>query len=160
MEEIFKDIPDYEGLYQVSNLGRVKSFKCKKEKILKNSIGNHGYFRVTLIKNKESKSFLVHQLVSICFLNHSICGYNFVVDHINENKLDNNINNLRIVTNRYNVHRNRDNYSSKYKGVSLDKKTNKWLTQIQINGKRKRFGLFNTEYEAHLKYQEVLQNIK
>ena len=170
MEEIFKDIPNYEGLYQVSNLGNVKSLprivcnkrRCyiSKEKILKTSIGNHGYYRVIFTKENEIKNYLVHQLVAIAFLDHSCCGYKFVVDHINENKLDNKVENLRIVTNRENVHRNRDNYSSQYKGVSWDKKLNKWSSQIQINGKKIRLGSFLYEYEAHLKYQEALQNIK
>ena len=49
--EIFKDIKGYEGLYEISNYGRVKSFKWNKEKILKGNINNKGYLRVTLLKN-------------------------------------------------------------------------------------------------------------
>ena len=74
IEEIWKDIPDYEGLYQVSNLGRVKNlnnYHSKTEKILKLIIHPKGYVRVTLFKNRKPKSIFVHQLVGICFIGFS-----------------------------------------------------------------------------------------
>ena len=52
-EEEFRDIPGYEGLYQVSNLGRVKSLKFSEEKILNNNINSGGYYRVGLYKDKN-----------------------------------------------------------------------------------------------------------
>ncbi len=50
MEEIWKDVPNYEGMYQVSNIGRVKSIKFKKHKILKHSIVGNGYYQCSLFK--------------------------------------------------------------------------------------------------------------
>jgi len=50
--EIFKDIPGYEGVYQVSNLGRVKSLKYNKEKLLKPPVNNKGYYTVFVVKEK------------------------------------------------------------------------------------------------------------
>ena len=71
IQEIWKDIPGYEGLYQVSNFGRVKSFKNKTEKILKLSICSHGYYVITI---RTYKKIRVHQLVAMAFLNHKPNG--------------------------------------------------------------------------------------
>lgn len=66
MEEIWKDIKDYEGLYQVSNLGRVKSLR--KNIVLKSFISNRGYLRVVLQKDCEIKNYSVHRLVAEAFI--------------------------------------------------------------------------------------------
>ena len=73
--EIWKDIPNYEGKYMVSNIGNVKSlnFKnTKKEKILKTTIAKCGYHYITLCKEGVTKKKYNHQLVAIAFLNISI----------------------------------------------------------------------------------------
>ena len=158
MEEIWKDIPEYEGLYQVSNLGRVKSLMFNKEKILKQANTN-GYLQVRLCKNKIKK-FLVHQLVSMAFLNHKPCGFNLVIDHINDNPSDNRVENLQIVTQRYNCRKTQGKYSSQFKGVSWNKQKKKWHSLISMNGKRKFLGTFTDEYEAHLAYQNALKQIE
>ena len=76
MKEEFRNIKGYEGLYQISNLGKVKSLKRKlsdgrklKEKILKPQTNNCGYLRVNLYKYRKMKSFLIHQLMAMAFLN-------------------------------------------------------------------------------------------
>lgn len=117
MKEIWKDIPNYEGLYQVSNLGRVKSLARKNwmkrngcyrnvnEKILKQNLTGYklNYYSVCLSKNGEFKSHKTHKLVAIVFLNHIPCGHKIVVDHINENSLDNRLINLQLLTNIENI---------------------------------------------------------
>lgn len=65
--QIWKDIVGYEGLYQISNLGNVKSFHLNTERILKSPADSHGYYIVVLCKNKKGKSFKVHQLVAMAF---------------------------------------------------------------------------------------------
>lgn len=76
-KEIWKDIKDYEAMYQISDLGRVKSLAriikhqnrhYRKDKILKTSIDNHGYLQVTLCKNGKVKRFHVHRLVAQAFI--------------------------------------------------------------------------------------------
>jgi hypothetical protein len=157
--EIWKDVIGYEGSYQVSNLGRVKSLKCNRKKILKLSINSVGYLRVNLCKNKRSVNRTIHQLVAESFLNHVPNGYKLVVDHINNNKLDNRVDNLRITTNRENTYKIQFNYSSKYKGVCWHKKNNKWISRISINGKNKTLGCFVNEFDAHLAYQTALNTL-
>lgn len=114
MEEIWKDIPNYEGLYQVSDLGNVRSLDrvvkgkagCKKRikgKVLKRNLDKSGYPHVNLSKDSKLKTFTVHQLVCICFLNHKPNGCKMVVDHINEIRTDNRVSNLRIITHQENI---------------------------------------------------------
>ncbi len=74
MEELWQDIPGFEGCYQVSNLGRVKSFRKWKtahspdEYILKNYLSDNGYYQVTLYNGNVRKKFLVHRLVASAFI--------------------------------------------------------------------------------------------
>jgi hypothetical protein len=105
--EVWKDIPEYEGLYQVSNLGNVKSLdrvdsigRKVKEKFLKTALSSSSYFLVGLFKDGIGKTFNTHKLVAIAFLNHKPCGHKLVVNHINRNRLNNNLYNLEIITAR------------------------------------------------------------
>ena len=154
MEEIYKDIPGYKGMYQVSNLGNVKSFRKSKERILKPSIGDKGYYVVTLFNKRR-----IHQLVAEAFLNHTPCGMKLVIDHINNDKLDNRVENLQVVTQRFNTSKTEGKGTSKYKGVSWYKKYNKWIAQITIDRKRINLGYFNCELAASLAYQNKLKTI-
>jgi hypothetical protein len=167
-KEIWKDIIGYDGIYQISSLGNVKSlpreiFNCRrsyisKEKILKPSKDGWGYLKVVLYYNGSKKNFKIHQLVAMAFLNHKPDGtQNLVVDHINDVKTDNRVENLQIVTQRYNCCKTQGRYTSKFKGVDWFKKRNKWRAAITINGKRKHLGLFNCEEEAAKAYQNKLK---
>lgn len=168
--EIWKDIPECEGIYQVSNLGRVKSlsrevlkkgkypFICK-EKILKNVKDISGYFKVTININEKRKTIKVHQLVAICFLNHKPCGYKLVVNHKDFNRLNNNVENLEIITQRENTNKKHLKSSSKYTGVSWFKNDKKWSSHIYINGRLKYLGSFENELEAKKYYDNALKSI-
>ena len=103
MEEVWKDIEEYEGLYQVSNLGRVKSLNynnTKKEKIIK-TLNNRGYLKVILCKNNECKNFLIHRLVANAFIENPN-NYN-EINHIDECKTNNIVNNLEWCNRKYNI---------------------------------------------------------
>jgi hypothetical protein len=162
MEEIWKDIAGYEGQYQVSNFGNVKSKKYNKEKLLNGSISNKGYIQFTLSWAEKNKYnvYLAHQLIAMAFLGHIPCGHKLVIDHINDNILDNRLENLQIVTNRYNTCKTQGRYSSKYKGVSFSKRRKKWRAEILYKNKRKVLGYFIDEYEAHLAYQNAVKNLE
>jgi len=112
--EKFKDIPGLEKKYQVSNLGNVKSLKryvkhnsgglkVVNERILRYVIKNRGYKHVVLMKNGKHKGYYIHQLVAMAFLGHTPNGHKLVVDHINEDKLDNRVENLQLISNKENV---------------------------------------------------------
>ena len=127
--EIWRDIPEFNGLYQASNLGRVKSlnrFKkgkndslaSVKERILKPSIYHRGYYQVGLYKNSKVRYYLVHRLVWITF--NGLIPQGMQVNHINEVKTDNRLENLNLMTPKENV-----NY-----GTGIERSHNK-----QINGK-------------------------
>lgn len=157
--EEFRYLKNFIGCYEVSDLGRVKSLK-KKPKILKNNNASFGYKNVCLSKNNNRKTYTVHVLVAIAFLNHNPGGYNFVVNHKNYNPSDNRVSNLEIVTQRENANLKRFKHSSSYVGVCWNILHKKWQSRIIINKKRIHLGYYFDEYEAHLAYQNALSNIK
>ncbi len=157
--EIYKDVVGYEGDYQVSNLGNVKSIKFNKERHLKPSNHKMGYLVVGLCIKNIAKTKLIHQLVAEAFLNHKICNYKLVVNHIDFDKTNNNVDNLEIVTQRENTNKNHLKSSSKYIGVFWNKRNNKWQSSITINRKSKHLGLFINELEASKAYQKELNNL-
>ena len=150
--EIWKTIKGFED-YQVSNLGNIKSLKFGKEKIIKKSLAT-GYYKVILCNSGKSKTIRVHSLVAETFLNHIPCGHNLVIDHIDDNKLNNNILNLQIISQRDNIYKNNTKVLNEYIGVY--KKGSKFRAVFQKNKKYEHLGYFNTKIEAHNAYQERL----
>jgi len=158
--EIYKDVIGYEGIYQVSNLGNIKSLKFNKEKVLNPSCSSpDGYYRVNLFINGKSTSRLVHQLMAESFLNHKVCGLKLVINHIDFNRTNNRLDNLEIVTNRENTNKKHLKSSSKYTGVYWNKANNKWQSIIYLNGKLKHLGLFKDELDALEAYQKALSKL-
>ena len=152
--ENWKDIKGYEGSYQVSDLGRVKSLRYGN--ILNPYINSVGYKVVNLSENTKRVAKKVHSLVAECFLNHTPNGYKLVVDHINNVKTDNSLNNLQIITHRENCSKDKKGYSSKYVGVSYNKKNKKWISMISIDSKLNYLGSFNSEERASIAYNFAL----
>lgn len=113
MKEIWKDIAGYENLYQVSNLGNIKSIGrmnydintkkvvfLKKEMPLKPFLNHKGYKMVKLQKNKNKKTISIHRLVAQTFIDNP--NNLPQVNHINGNKQDNRVENLEWCDNTYN----------------------------------------------------------
>jgi hypothetical protein len=168
MKEVWKEIIGYEGLYEVSNYGNIKSISrtitkgnityVTKDKLLKQSVDTVGYPYVNLSDYKKQKTFRVHQLVAIAFLNHTPNKYDgLLVDHIDGDKLNNHLSNLQLVTNRKNSSKDRKNKTSKFTGVSWHKQSNKWLAQVRKNNKVEYLGVFEKEEEAAIAYLNSLQ---
>jgi hypothetical protein len=126
--EIWKDIPNYEGLYQASNLGRIKSLDrvlkgkgknqfgstfdmIKKGRILKQQITKKGYLKAYLIKDGKSKTFASHRIIALTFIPNPD-NYKFI-NHKDENKVNNRVDNLEWCTQSYNI-----NYGTRNKKVS------------------------------------------
>jgi len=166
-EEIWKDIPKYEGLYQASNLGRIKSLQRRnisicgidrtlKECILKPSKHKLGYLRVSLRLTGKYYYKNIHRLVMAAFHGES----DLHVDHINGIKDDNREVNLRYVTLRENTtlyHKNKKEVGS-YTGVSKAKEEGKWKASISIDKVIYHLGTYSNSLTAHNVYQNALFN--
>lgn len=157
--ELWKDILNYEGHYQISSYGRVKSLKWNKEKILVGGYDQDGYHKVNLSLENKTTCFSVQRLVAQAFLGLDILDTSIKVDHINGNDVTNNkLDNLQLLTNRGNISKQNIVSSSKYVGVSWNKKNKKWITHIYLYDKNKYLGLFNTEEQAHQAYLKALDD--
>ena len=141
--------------YQVSNIGRVRNVET--ERILMPRVGGSGkcYFIVALYKDNTRANSYIHRHVAQEFIDNP--DSKKYVDHIDHNKTNNTILNLRWVSNSENSmnRMKRQNTSSKYKGVSFLKRENKWVANIMLNGRRKHIGYFTNEKEAGRKYNEA-----
>lgn len=170
MKEVWKDIKGYEGLYQVSNFGRVKrldrfrkhwkgGLSLYKECFLKGTLNNNGYLNVKLYKCGLKKTISIHRLVALSF----ILNKNELkeVNHIDCNKINNTVSNLEWVTKRENqTHRyNNSNTTTGITGVRYCSWTaNPWLSEIRINNKTIYLGTFKNRKEAHNAYLKALQD--
>ena len=160
MNEIWKDIPDYEGLYQISNLGRVKSLDRDivysngtrhhiNNKILQPQKSKYGYLFVTLTKDNKPHAKYIHQLIADAFIpnpNNLPC-----VNHKDENKLNNNIDNLEWCTIDYN-----NNYGTR------TQRTRKKICQYDTNYKLIKIwdGIRVASRELNIPSQQISQCCK
>ena len=158
MIEVFKDVPNYEGIYQVSNFGNVKSLKWNKEKIMKQGISSR-YLAVNLRKENISKTFRIHVLVAMAFLDFKPNKQVLTIDHKNGVRTDNRLENLQIVTQRENI----QNYHKSRKGqIGADwrEQTKNWRSQIYINKRIVHLGLFEEEKDALKAYEIANKEIE
>lgn len=142
----YKNIDGYPN-YEVSDEGEVRNKQTGR--ILKGILDGRGYLQVGLcVKGKKTK-FLIHRLVALAFIPNP--DNLLFVDHVNGNRINNHIDNLRWGTKQENC-RNRKlskNNTSGIKGVCWNKESNKWTAQINNeNGIRIHLGYFDTKEEA------------
>lgn len=157
-QEVWKDIFNFSD-YKVSNLGRIKSLKNGNEKILKGKLVNKKRLYVNLYSSTELKQEQISVLVAIAFLNHIPDGHKIIVDHIDNNPLNNREDNLQLTTQRHNSSKDQKNRSSEYIGVFWDKSRLKWESRIWIGGKKYFLGRFENEIDAHNAYQNRLLSL-
>jgi hypothetical protein len=150
-----KQIPNYID-YKVSNTGVVYSFKRGSAKVMKLTKDKYGYLRVGLTKDGKEKKFRVHQLVASAFLNHKIDGHKVCVDHINNIKSDNRVENLQLLSNRDNINKS---IKSKHKGVGYYKNLNKFRARAMVNGKHIHIGYYSSQKEATDAYSNFTENL-
>jgi hypothetical protein len=164
MEEIWKPVVGYEGLYEVSNFGRVRSIKNGRERNLI-PIKCGKYLGVRLYKNNVIKAFYIHRLVLLNFIGEAKSVF-YQCDHIDRNKFNNKLDNLRWVDASTNL-LNRNTYgNTDLKGVCFCKKqytlkdgTVKYLffykSQIKFNDKNINLGHYKTKEEAYEEYKKA-----
>jgi len=143
--EIYKEIKDFPN-YCISNLGKVKNNKTNK--ILKQRLQKNGYLEVKLSKLNKTYHKYIHRLVIDAFLDNN--DNKKCVDHINGNKIDNNLKNLRWATHIENCQNTkiRINNTSSVKGVYFNKVRNKWNAQIMVDGIKIHLGCYDNLEDA------------
>ena len=149
--EEWKSITGY-ATFLVSNLGNVMS--CLTGPVAQ-LVNKYGYYVVRLRIGHRIK--YVHRLVATYFLENTDPENKTKVDHINRDKLDNKVTNLRYATeheNSLNKGKTQKTTSSRYKGVYLCKKSNKWRSMIQYNRKKYYLGTYTDEEDAARAYNE------
>ena len=167
--EIWLPIEDYENIYWVSNKGRVKNNR----KVMKYYTNNSGYQCIDLTVNKVKKKFLVHRLVASHFIDNTYALLE--VNHIDENKDNNCVENLEWCTRSYNLKHSAANgayntrptlgkkhkiaCSSKYHNVTWDKNRERWQASIRQGGKTWYQKRFKTEVEAALHVNWIIETL-
>lgn len=171
MEEIYKDIPGFEWKYQVSNFGNIRTkerltiYKDGRQQYFKDRVlicplDKKGYPKIRLENYITGKGATkrVHSLVWETFGDGTEISFpNKVIDHIDRNKQNNHINNLRIISNRENTSNRKDN--KVFIGVRKNNKSNNYTCRIGYNYKDYHLGTFKTIEEAYARYNEALLHI-
>ncbi len=153
MNEIYKTIEEYDN-YSISNYGNIMN---KHGKILKTELSDDGYYTVRIQISGKPKRFLLHRLIAKAFIpNPENKSY---VDHIDRNRTNNNLDNLRWATvqeNNQNKNKQQRNKSG-YLGVSFDNINNMWRSYLSLNGKF--YGKRFTTIEEAIVYRAELERI-
>jgi len=145
MIEEYKPIQDFET-YEISNLGNVRNKLTNR--ILKPNNDGNGYRKVSLYEDKKKYCKKIHKLVAQAFIpnpDNKLC-----IDHTDNNRLNNNVTNLRWATHQEN-NRNRQlstKNTSGIKGVSFNKNKNKWEAYINIHEIKIHLGYFDNIEDA------------
>jgi hypothetical protein len=153
--EVWKDVVGYEGLYQVSDLGNVRSLYFGKKKILKSGLSTSGYLSVNLHKDKKQKIHMIHRLVYEAFVGIRSCR-KMVIDHIDNEKSNNKLSNLQYISNRENSSRGKKPKTGE-NNIYLN--SGSYLVRMRVNSEKVSIGTFKTIEEAVLMRDSFLKEI-
>ena len=165
MKEEWREIKGYEGFYDVSNKGRVRSYPRSGTPTLTIKIAKQwvhkGYYRVALWRNNKGVQCSPHLLVWDTFGDEPRNGRILQVDHIDENKLNNSIKNLQLLAARDNLRKSKKYHKEEGVpvGVHWDKVSKKYRLQLQENNIKRHYGRFSDLQSAIKKYQEVTGDV-
>lgn len=150
MDEVWKDVVGYEGLYQVSNKGRVlslKSYGGNKHRLLTPQDNGTGYLKVGLSSNGKQKQVLIHRIVAEAFIpNPDKLDF---VNHKDENKANNVVDNLEWCTKPYN---------SKYSFDLHPERKMKYFNNFKKNGKLMRYNGKPTQHDEVVVQKDITGN--
>ncbi|NCB45214.1 MAG: hypothetical protein EOM59_21705 [Clostridia bacterium] len=160
--EIWRDVFGYEGIYQASSMGRVKALQRlqktglvnnptikRKERLLKQTLIKNGYYSVGITKNGVTRTKSVHSIIFEAF-NHVVSDRDTQIDHIDNNKLNNRISNLQLLTRRDNTSKS----VKKDKPTGVFKNNNNWIARISVKNKLINLGTYPSIEEAEKVYLE------
>jgi len=151
-EDFCVKIKDYD--YSITRKGEVRNYKTGR--ILKWCLDSRGYYKVGLYKNGKLIFHSIHRLIALHFIpnpdNHPC------IDHINNDRADNSISNLRWCSCSQNLRNmnKRKGTTSQFIGVSFSKSNKKWVAVCRLNGKQKYLGSFETEEGAAKAYNNFI----
>jgi len=157
------DSVNYSDSYLVSNKGDVMSINAvwkdgrkRPPKILSKNDNNHGYLIVSLNRNKRIKTLTVHQIVYYSFNGGCPCGRSTVVDHVDNDKTNNSLENLQLISHTDNVRKSIDTSKTATGQMNIwIREDGKYTIGRQHKRKRKRYGSFKTLEEA-IAYRDML----
>ena len=151
-----KVIPNFPN-YMISTNGRITHCDGDVISYVKPCLTKGGYFIVNI---KDANNYRhrrsVHSLVAITFLEHTPCGHTIVVDHINNVKTDNRLENLQLISHRLNTSKDARNRTG-HTGVSRHK--GRYRVGLSVHGKQKWLGTFDTAIEASEAYQDKVAEL-
>lgn len=151
--ETWNIVIDYPN-YLLSNLGNIKNNTTNK--LLKPSLHKSGYLVVQLFRNGKRKVVRLHRLIAQTFLG-DVDDTKYI-DHLDRNKLNNVLENLRVVTPLESVLNRGIWGKSKYKGAYYNEKRKDWRSQIRVDKKLINLGYYKTELECALAYNKYIED--
>lgn len=160
-KEVWKPVVGYEGLYEVSSKGGVRSlmhkgkWKRKKELVLKPYSSKHRYLKVRLYCNGSSRHHYVHRLIAVAFLGPSELTVNHK-DGVRTNNILSNLEWLSMGDNNRDGASRMEHTTSRFVGVSWDREKEKWVARIGVGGKHLYLGCYEKERDARSAYLEAL----
>jgi hypothetical protein len=151
-----KEIKGYNGDYLIYEDGRV--YSNKSNLFLKFGKNTSGYLQVNLWNKNKPKTKFVHHLVAESYLNHKPNGQTLVIDHIDNNKLNNKVENLQLITQRENSYK-RNKSMNKTVGVYWSTQNKKWQVRPRVNNRKHFVGYFDCKNTAQMIYFDFCKYI-
>ena len=159
VNEDFIDVSEFNGAYKISSYGRLLSLPRGRKNKPTLSIGftsSNGYLTTRLKHLGHNKTTTIHSLVAREFIDSDYTSKGLFVDHIDRDKFNNKLDNIRLVTRREN---NSNNGNPNMLGTTYIKSSGKWQASIRTGSKSTYLGRYNTEQEAHDAYMDELESI-